>query len=69
MECFLTALLAIKHLPPGERAYWRAMFDSYIFGEDAVAHIPVALQGLLGKLDPELRARLKQQLKLTYLKS
>jgi hypothetical protein len=69
MECFLTALLAIKHLPPGERAYWRAMFGAYIFGEDPVAHIPVALQGLLGKLDPELRARLKQQLRLTYLKS
>jgi hypothetical protein len=45
------------------------MFDTYIFGEDPVAHIPVALQGLLGKLDPELRARLKQQLRLTYLKS
>jgi hypothetical protein len=69
MECFLTALLAIKHLPPGERAYWRAMFDAYIFGEDPVAHIPVALRGLLGRLDPELRARLKQQLRLTYLKS
>jgi hypothetical protein len=69
MECFLTALLAIKALPRGEREYWRAMFDTYVFGEDAVAHIPVALQGLLGKLDPELRARLKQQLKMTYLKS
>jgi hypothetical protein len=69
MECFLTALLAIKDLPRGEREYWRAMFDTYIFGEDSAAHIPVALQGLLGKLDPELRARLKQQLKMTYLKS
>ena len=69
MECFLTALLAIKELPRGERAYWRAMFDTYIFGEEPPAHIPVALQGLLGKLDPELRARLKQQLKMTYLKS
>jgi hypothetical protein len=76
MDCFLTALLAIKDLPPGERAYWREMFDTYIFrsraedaGEDPVAHIPAALQGLLGKLDPELRARLKQQLRMTYLKS
>ncbi|HEV8332803.1 MAG TPA: cupin-like domain-containing protein [Steroidobacteraceae bacterium] len=72
MECFLTALLAIKDLPPGERAYWRTMFDTHVFkvpGEDPVAHIPVALQGLLGKLDPELRARLKQQLRMTYLKS
>jgi hypothetical protein len=76
MECFLTALLAIKHLPRGERAYWQAMFETYIFriqgeaaGEDPVAHIPAALQGLLGKLDPELRSRLKQQLRMTYLKS
>jgi hypothetical protein len=80
MDCFLTALLAIKHLPPGERAYWRAMFDTYIFGnptgdlgedagEDPLAHIPAALQGVLGKLDLERRARLKQQLRLTYLKS
>ncbi len=75
MECFLTALLAIKDLPPGERAYWRAMFETYVFavrGEDAsedpVAHIPAALQGLLGKPDPDLRARLKQQLRMTYLK-
>ncbi len=75
MECFLTALLAIKHLPPGERAYWRAMFDTYIFGncgedagEDPLAHIPAALQGVLGKLDLERRSRLKQQLRLTYLK-
>jgi hypothetical protein len=75
MECFLTALLAIKDLPPGERVYWRAMFDTYVFrmhGEDAdadpVGHIPTALQGLLGKLGPDLRARLKQQLRMTYLK-
>jgi hypothetical protein len=68
MECFLTALLAIKELPPGERAYWRAMFDTYIFGEDPVAHIPARLQGLLGKLDPDVRSRLKQQLRMTYLK-
>lgn len=72
MENFLTALLAIKNLPRGERAYWRAMFETYIFrtqGEDPVAHIPAALQGLLGKPDPELRSRLKQQLRTTYLKS
>jgi hypothetical protein len=75
MECFLMALLAIKDLPPGERAYWRAMFDTYIFripGEDAnedpVAHLPPALQGLLGTLGPELRGRLKQQLRTNYLK-
>jgi Cupin-like domain len=72
MECFLTALLAIKDLPQRERAYWQAMFDTYIFGndgEDPLAHIPQALQGLLGSHDPQLRARLKQQLRTNYLKS
>jgi hypothetical protein len=69
-DCFLTALLALKDLPPGERRYWRAMFDAYVFGEgDAVAHIPPARQGPLGPMDAERRARLKQDLKMAYFKS
>jgi hypothetical protein len=64
MECFLTALLAIKDLPPVERAYWREMFDNHIFATSSADAC-----GPLGKLDPESRARLKQQLKMTYLKS
>ena len=71
-DCFLTALLALKDLPPGERAYWKEMFDTYVFrvgGDAAVAHIPAALQGMLGSTSPSFRARLKQQLKMTYLKS
>jgi Cupin-like domain len=71
-DCFLTALLALKDLPPGERAYWREMFETYVFrahGDDALAHIPAALQGALGVMSPSSRARLKQQLKMAYLKS
>jgi hypothetical protein len=69
-DVFLTALLALKDLPPGERAYWKAMFDAYVFGDgEAVAHIPESLQGALGPMSRSFRATLKQQLKMAYLRS
>lgn len=70
-DAFLTALLALKDLPPGERRYWRAMFDAYVFGarDSALDHIPEALRGPLGQLTPPLRQRLKHELKMAYLKS
>ncbi|MFL6550623.1 MAG: cupin-like domain-containing protein, partial [Povalibacter sp.] len=71
-DCFLTALLALKDLPPGERAYWKAMFETHIFRsdeQDSVAHIPPELQGALGAMSGSMRAKLKQQLKMAFLKS
>jgi hypothetical protein len=70
-DCFLTALLALKDLPRGERAYWRAMFDTYVFDADgsSIDHIPELLQGALGSMSPGVRAALKQQLKTAFLKS
>ena len=64
-DCFLSALLALKDLPHGERSYWRAMFEAYVFANDgeATAHIPAALQGALGTMRPSARAALKQRLK------
>ncbi len=67
-DCFLTALLALKHLPPAERGYWRAMFAAHVFG-DGADHIPAALRGPLGRLSPAARAALKRQLKAAVLKS
>lgn len=69
-DAFLAALLALKELPPGERSYWRAMFETYVFraGGDPVAHIPPALQGALGPLSPRERASLRQRLKAALLK-
>jgi hypothetical protein len=68
-DVFLAGLLAFKHLPAGERLYWREMFDAYVFGAqgDAVGHIPETLQGALGRLNPAKRAMLKQQLKISLL--
>lgn len=70
-DVFLTALLALKDLPEGERAYWKAMFDTYVFGDRdaATAHIPPGLRGALGPMSPAFRAALKQQLKMAYLRS
>jgi hypothetical protein len=70
-DVFLTALLALKDLPEGERTYWKAMFDTYVFGEPGVAtaHIPEGLRGALGAMSPSFRAALKQQLKMAHLRS
>jgi hypothetical protein len=69
-DVFLTALLAFKDLPPGERAYWKAMFEAYVFADDgeATAHIPDGLKGALGPMSPSFRAALKHQLKMAFLK-
>jgi len=69
-DCFQTALLALRDLPPAERAYWKAMFDTYVFRTDGdpVAHIPPDLQGALGAMSPALRRALKQQLLDAYLR-
>ena len=70
-DAFLTALLAFGHLPTGERAYWQAMFDAYVFkaAGDATGHIPAALKGVLGPMSEPVRERLKAELRHAYLKS
>ena len=69
-DCFLAALLALKDLPPAERAYWQAMFNAFVFqcDGDAVGHIPEELRGVLGPTDVSIRAALKQKLKAGFLK-
>lgn len=68
-DAFLTALLAFKDLPPGQRRYWQVMFDAYVFGDGSAAeHIPAGRRGVLGPLPPAMRARLKQELKMAYLR-
>jgi hypothetical protein len=69
-DVFLTALLAFKDLPPGERAYWKAMFEAFVFADDgeAIAHIPDGMKGALGPMSPSLREALRRQLKMAFLK-
>ncbi len=70
-DCFLTALLAIRQLPPSERRYWQAIFDTYVFDEAGAgaAHIPPALRAWLGDMPPHERVALRRQLEQAILKS
>jgi hypothetical protein len=70
-DAFLTALLAFRDLPPGDRDYWREMIAAYVFAErgDVLSHIPPPLQGPLGSMTPARRAELRRQLKAALLKS
>src|SRR3546814_7772495 len=62
---FLAALLALRDLPPGARAYWRAMFDTHVFGDPEISagHIPESLRGALGAMRPGERAELRRRLR------
>ena len=64
MTTFMSALLALKDLPEPERAYWKAMFDHYIFQTDGdpVAHIPREHQSALGPHTPKVRGELLRAL-------
>ena len=68
-DLFLFALLALKDLPDREKSYWRAMFETHIYGDDGAAHISPQARGILGTLTPQLRALLKQRLKAAIIKS
>lgn len=58
------ALLAIRDLPAEEKAYWRDMFDYYVFDDDAAvtAHIPEAARSVLAPLTAETAGRLRAYL-------
>ena len=60
----LHALLSLRDRPAGERAAWRAIFDYYVFGDDAPAagaHLPEHARGPLAPLDPLAARRLRAQ--------
>lgn len=60
-DALLHAILALKHLPPAQRAVWRGMLDYYVFESagDPAAYIPESAQGVLGRASPQLFARMR----------
>ena len=64
LEALYHSVIALKHLPPNERAAWRAHFDHYVFGEhgDPAAHLPEQARGILGARTPDLVERVKKLL-------
>jgi hypothetical protein len=59
------ALLAVRALPPEQRAVWKSVFDYYIFetAGDPMAHLPQDARGSFGDLTPELIKSLKDQVR------
>lgn len=65
MNALMLSLLALRELPPAQRAHWRALFDHYVFDADATttAHIPAHAQGVLGPLDATTAANVRSVLR------
>ena len=55
------AMLAIRDLPDDQKAYWRDLFDYYVFdnGDDVTAHIPEEGRSILAPLTPESAGRIR----------
>lgn len=64
-DALLHAILAIRHLPPDQRAVWRTWFDFYVFESegDPAAHLPAAARGALGPPDPAIFAEMRRMLR------
>jgi hypothetical protein len=67
-DALMLGLLALKHLPPEQRAVWRTVFDHYVFGAngDPAAHLPPDARGVLGAPTPELLGRLRATLRQRF---
>jgi hypothetical protein len=63
-DALLHGILAIRALPPATRRAWEALFEHYVFGEEAsvTAHIPERRRGILGGLSVEQLAGLRAHL-------
>lgn len=64
MAAMQLAMLALRHLPDGEREGWRALFGHYVFGArgDGLAHIPPDQRHLFGEIDAAQDALLRRDI-------
>jgi hypothetical protein len=55
LDCLMHALVTLRRQPAPQRAAWAALFDYYVFGDNAqaVAHIPESRRGMLGPLSAD----------------
>ena len=63
-DALVYGILSIRALPPATRRAWGALFDQYVFGEDAgiLEHISPERHGILGTLSAEQLAGLRAHL-------
>lgn len=55
------AILAIRDMPEDQKAYWRDLFDYYVFANDeaVTAHIPAPGRSVLAPLTPDSAGRIR----------
>lgn len=60
-EALNHAILAVRDLPPEERAHWRALFDHYVFeaGPAVTDHIPEPARGVLAPLTAKTAGQIR----------
>lgn len=58
-DVLLHALLAIKDLPRAQKEHWKALFEYYIFDDNAFTHIPDDKKGVLAPLDQNNARKLR----------
>lgn len=58
------AILAIRDLPPADKAHWQDMFDHYVFqnGPHVTDHLPPDGRGILAPLTPETAGQIRAHL-------
>lgn len=63
-DALFHAILALRDLPEGDKARWRALFDHYVFanGEAVTQHLPPAARGILAPLTAETAGQIKAHL-------
>ncbi|MDG5488493.1 cupin-like domain-containing protein [Sphingomonas sp. BGYR3] len=57
------ALIALRQLPPDQRAAWRHSFMHLVFDDDVADHLPRAARGVLGDADAEMMQRMRATLR------
>ncbi len=64
MNSLLQGVLALRDLPPAQRARWKVVFDALVFETDgpALGHLPQAARGLFGRLTRTTAAQIRSLL-------
>lgn len=60
-DALMHGLMSLRDLPDDQRDVWRMLFDHYVFcaNGDPVAHLPPAVQGVLGPVTPQQVGRMR----------
>nr|WP_246239868.1 cupin-like domain-containing protein [Pseudoalteromonas caenipelagi] len=61
-DALLHAILSVGHLPSAQKQAYKAVFDHYVFSDNAHSHINQDALGSLGEIDEEMARKLRWQI-------